>query len=57
MNSENFQLSVLDDTNITSLIDKEILKNIFANTKTGLSVDKTEDILKLYKSEWSNYRV
>jgi adenylosuccinate lyase len=57
VNSENFQLSVLDDTNITSLIDKEILKNIFANTKTGLSVGKTEDILKLYKSEWSNYRV
>ena len=26
VNSENFQLSVLDDTNITSLIDKEILK-------------------------------
>ena len=57
VNSENFQLSVLDDTNITSLIDKQILKNIFANTKTGLSVAKTEDILKLYKSEWSNYRV
>jgi adenylosuccinate lyase len=48
--AENYQEAVLNDPEIIKHIDVEQLSSIFEEINTGLSIEKTEQVLDFYKS-------